>query len=74
MSSKEADGGLLQVCDIICLDVTGMSPDEVAANDDDVSRAQVLSLQGSATTPIEELGDQLALLFDAVTYSLQWRW
>ncbi|WP_278257146.1 sigma factor [Nocardioides convexus] len=34
----------------------GMSPDEVAANDDDVSRAQVLSLQGSATTPIEEPG------------------
>ena len=33
----------------------GMSPDEVVANDDDVSRAQVLSLQGSATTPIEEL-------------------
>lgn len=33
----------------------GLSPDEVAANDDDVSRAQVLSLQGSTTTPIEEL-------------------
>ncbi len=26
------------------------------------------------STPIEELADQLALLFDAVTYSLQWRW
>lgn len=34
---------------------TGLSEDEVAANDDDVSRAQVLSLQGSSTTPIEEL-------------------
>lgn len=33
----------------------GMSQDEVAANDDDVSRAQVLSLQGSTTTPIDEL-------------------
>lgn len=33
----------------------GMSADEVAANDDDVSRAQVLSLQGSTTTPIEDL-------------------
>lgn len=34
---------------------TGMTVDEVAANDDDVARAQVLSLQGSTTTPIEEL-------------------
>lgn len=33
----------------------GMSPDEVAANDDDVSRAQVLSLHASTTTPIEDL-------------------
>lgn len=33
----------------------GLSEDEVAANDDDVSRAQVLSLQGSSATPIEEL-------------------
>lgn len=33
----------------------GMTPAEVAANDDDVSRAQVLSLQGSAATPIEDL-------------------
>ncbi|TIC85971.1 sigma-70 family RNA polymerase sigma factor [Nocardioides sp. GY 10113] len=33
----------------------GMTVDEVAANDDDVARAQVLSLQGSATTTIEEL-------------------
>lgn len=34
---------------------SGLSQDEVAANDEDVSRAQVLSLQGSTTTPIEEL-------------------
>lgn len=34
---------------------TGLSEDEVAANDDDVVRAQVLSLQGSATTTIEDL-------------------
>lgn len=34
---------------------TGLSEEEVVANDDDVSRAQVLSLQGSTTTPIEEL-------------------
>ncbi|MFC7504866.1 sigma-70 family RNA polymerase sigma factor [Nocardioides sp. CPCC 206347] len=34
---------------------TGMTVDEVAANDEDVARAQVLSLQGSTTTPIEEL-------------------
>ncbi|MCL2543279.1 MAG: FliA/WhiG family RNA polymerase sigma factor [Nocardioidaceae bacterium] len=33
----------------------GLSEDEVAANDDDVARAQVLSLQGSTTTPIDEL-------------------
>lgn len=33
----------------------GMSEAEVTANDDDVSRAQVLSLQGSTTTPIDEL-------------------
>ncbi|EGJ49887.1 HDOD domain-containing protein [Desulfocurvibacter africanus] len=29
VSSEEADGGLLQVSDIICLDVAGLSPDEV---------------------------------------------
>lgn len=34
---------------------TGMTVEEVAANDEDVARAQVLSLQGSTTTPIEEL-------------------
>ncbi len=34
---------------------TGLSPEEIAANDDDVSRAQVLSLQGYSTTPIEDL-------------------
>ena len=33
----------------------GMSEDEVAANDEDVSRAQVLSLQGTSATPIEDL-------------------
>ncbi len=33
----------------------GMTEAEVAANDDDVSRAQVLSLHGSTTTPIDEL-------------------
>jgi RNA polymerase sigma factor for flagellar operon FliA len=33
----------------------GMSEEEVAANDEDVSRAQVLSLQGTSATPIEEL-------------------
>jgi len=33
----------------------GLSEDEVAANDEDVARAQVLSLQGSSTTPIDEL-------------------
>lgn len=33
----------------------GLTEDEVAANDDDVARAQVLSLQGSTTTPIDEL-------------------
>lgn len=33
----------------------GMSAEEVTANDDDVSRAQVLSLQGSATTSIDDL-------------------
>jgi RNA polymerase sigma factor for flagellar operon FliA len=33
----------------------GLSEDEVLANDDDVARAQVLSLQGSTTTPIDEL-------------------
>ncbi|GAB4010169.1 sigma-70 family RNA polymerase sigma factor [Nocardioides ultimimeridianus] len=33
----------------------GLTVDEVAANDDDVARAQVLSLQGSTTTPIDEL-------------------
>jgi len=33
----------------------GLSIDEVTANDDDVSRAQVLSLQGSATLSLDEL-------------------
>ncbi|MEQ6903718.1 sigma-70 family RNA polymerase sigma factor [Nocardioides sp. YIM 152588] len=33
----------------------GLSTDEVTANDDDVARAQVLSLQGSTTTTIEDL-------------------
>jgi len=33
----------------------GLSPAEVSANDDDVARAQVLSLQGSTTTTIEEM-------------------
>lgn len=33
----------------------GMSVDEVAANDEDVSRAQVLSLQGSTSTSLDEL-------------------
>lgn len=34
---------------------SGMSVDEVTANDDDVARAQVLSLQGATSTPIEDL-------------------
>lgn len=34
---------------------TGLSAEEITANDEDVARAQVLSLQGSATTPIDEL-------------------
>ena len=33
----------------------GMTIEEIHANDDDVSRAQVLSLQGSATTSLDEL-------------------
>ena len=33
----------------------GLTDEEVVANDDDVARAQVLSLQGSTTTPIDEL-------------------
>ena len=33
----------------------GLSVEEVTANDDDVSRAQVLSLQGSATASLDEL-------------------
>lgn len=33
----------------------GLTPEEVTANDDDVVRAQVLSLQGSATATVEEL-------------------
>jgi RNA polymerase sigma factor for flagellar operon FliA len=33
----------------------GMTVDEIAANDEDVSRAQVLSLQGSATASLDEL-------------------
>lgn len=34
---------------------SGMSVDEITANDDDVARAQVLSLQGATSTPIEDL-------------------
>lgn len=33
----------------------GLSPEEVVANDDDVVRAQVLSLQGSSTATVEEM-------------------
>lgn len=33
----------------------GMTVDEVAANDDDVSRAQVLSLQGSTSASLDEI-------------------
>jgi RNA polymerase sigma factor FliA len=33
----------------------GMSVEEVAANDDDVNRAQVLSLQGTTTSSLDEL-------------------
>jgi RNA polymerase sigma factor for flagellar operon FliA len=33
----------------------GMSVDEVVANDDDVNRAQVLSLQGTTTSSLDEL-------------------
>ncbi len=60
---------------------TGLTEEEVVANDDDVSRAQVLSLQGSSTTPIEELvpnrapspedlvehGERLTYLREAIT-------
>lgn len=33
----------------------GISPDEVTGNDDDVSRASVMSLQGFGETPVEDL-------------------
>lgn len=33
----------------------GLSPEEVSSNDDDVARAQVLSLQGSTAATIEEM-------------------
>ncbi|TYL45398.1 sigma-70 family RNA polymerase sigma factor [Nocardioides sp. BGMRC 2183] len=39
-------------------DATGLSTDEVAANDHDVARAQVLSLQGATTAAVEELVTQ----------------
>ncbi|WP_231123291.1 sigma-70 family RNA polymerase sigma factor [Nocardioides sambongensis] len=37
---------------------TGLSIDEVAANDHDVARAQVLSLQGATTATVEEMVTQ----------------
>ena len=61
--SRELEGVRAQLASVLGRAATpaevaqaaGMTVAEVSANDDDVARAQVLSLQGSATTPIDEL-------------------
>ncbi|GGD21471.1 sigma-70 family RNA polymerase sigma factor [Nocardioides daphniae] len=57
---------------------TGMSLDEVIANDDDVARAQVLSLQGAPEDALDELvpadtatPEQLALHRERLTYMVE---